>query len=88
MDPSTLNTRRKRLWFRSSHMGMHENDIIVGSFVEANIETLSDEQVERLEALIEQNDIDLLNWIIGRSEPPEEFDNDMLKLLQKHKLTL
>ncbi|MCW9032622.1 MAG: succinate dehydrogenase assembly factor 2 [Rhodospirillales bacterium] len=88
MDPSNLDKRRKRLWFRSHHMGMHENDIIVGTFVDAHIERLSEDEVDRLEALVEQNDIDLLNWIIGRSEPPEEFDNDMLKLLQEHKLSL
>ena len=83
-----LDKKRKRLKHRSHHMGMHENDIIVGSFVDAHIDRLSEEQVDRLEALIEQNDIDLLNWIIGRAEPPAEFDNDMLKLLQEHRMTI
>ena len=88
LDAQNLDVRRKRIWFRCHHMGMHENDIIVGSFADRYIAELTEEQLDRFEALIAENDIDLLNWIIGRAEAPAEHDNDMLKLIQIHKNTL
>ena len=85
MEPSSLDPRRKRIWFRCHHMGMHENDILLGGFVTKHILDLSEDQLDKLETLIAENDIDLLNWIIGRSEPPKEFDHDVLKMIQEFK---
>ena len=87
-NPAALDPRRKRLWFRCHHMGMHENDLIVGSFADRYIESLNEDQLDRFEALIAENDIDLLNWIIGRSVPPKAHQNDILKLIQNHKTSL
>jgi len=88
LNPAELEPRRKRIWFRCHHMGMHENDIIVGSFADRYIEELSEEQLDHFEALIAENDIDLLNWIIGRSPVPPERQTDVLELIIEHKNSL
>jgi len=88
MDPNKLAPERKRVWFRCHHMGMHENDILFGTLVDQNIETFSDEQVAKLEKLIEQNDVDLLKWVLGQVEPPEEFKTEILTMVQDIKKQL
>jgi antitoxin CptB len=56
---SGLDDRRKRLLFRCWHRGTREMDLILGRFADAEIATLSDEEVTQLEHLIEVPDPDL-----------------------------
>lgn len=76
-----LDIRRKRLLFRSWHRGTRETDLLLGSFAEAHIAGLSEAQLDRYEALLENNDGDLFDWITGRAPAPPEQDSDVLRLL-------
>ena len=78
-----MDARRKQLLFRSHHCGMKENDILLGRFADAHIEELTEKQLDKYEALMEQNDIDLMNWIVGKTPVPEAFDHDVLHLIQR-----
>lgn len=77
-----MDDRRKRLLFQCTHMGMKENDLMFGKFAEAHMDDLSDAEVADLEALLRNNDLDLYNWVLERSEVPEEFDTVVLLRLQ------
>lgn len=79
----TDDPRVKRLLFRAHHMGMNENDILFGRFAEAHLGDFTPEQLDRFEALIAQNDIDLFNWVSGRLPTPPEFDHDVMRLLKE-----
>ncbi|MBT3764720.1 MAG: succinate dehydrogenase assembly factor 2 [Rhodospirillaceae bacterium] len=83
-----MDDRRKRMKFRFNHMGMAENDVLFGSFANAHLETLSDELVDQLEALLDVNDNDLFNWAAGREPVPEKYDNEIFNLIQNFKLSL
>jgi len=76
-----LDTRRKRLLFRSWHRGTKEADLLLGSFAERHLSAFTPEQIERYEALLEADDADLLAWIAGRAAPPAEQESDVLSLL-------
>lgn len=80
-----MDARRKRLLYRSRYRGMFENDLLLGGFAEKYLETLSEEQLDRFEALLEENDIDLFNWIMERDAVPAALDNDVIKMIQKFK---
>lgn len=77
-----MNDRLKRLKFQCDHMGMQENDVIFGRFAERHLESLSDEQVEKFDALIRQNDVDLFKWITGKEETPVQFQNEIIEMLR------
>ncbi|HTZ78621.1 MAG TPA: succinate dehydrogenase assembly factor 2 [Stellaceae bacterium] len=76
-----LETRRKRLLFRSWHRGTKEADLLLGSFAERHLAGLTAEQLGRYEAMLEIDDADLLDWIAGRATPDPSRDSDVLRLL-------
>ncbi len=78
-----IATRRKRLYFRSWHRGIKEADILLGNFADRHLAALTAEQLDRYEDLIQEQDVDLVSWITGNAQPPERFDTDVMKLLQK-----
>ena len=77
----TLETRRKRLRFRSWHRGTQEMDLLIGSFADAHLESFDAEQLQRFEALLDVPEPVVYDWILGRQQPPSEFDHDVLRLL-------
>jgi antitoxin CptB len=92
MSPAMSNDseahRRKRLLHQSRHRGTKEADLILGGFALANMASLTSEQFARFEALLEESDPDLMNWIGGQSAPPAAHDNDILKLIFSFKYDL
>ncbi len=79
--PTSPDTRKKRLLFRSWHRGTREADLILGSFAEANLGRFDDTGLDRYEALLDCPDADLFDWITGRTTPPPEYDTDVTRLL-------
>ncbi len=80
--PDSKDFRRKRLMFRSRHMGTAENDILFGGFAARHLADLSEAQLERYETLLEENDIDLFNWVTGKEPVPEALDHDVMAMLK------
>lgn len=69
-----LDVRRKRIRFRGWHRGMKEMDLILGIFIEAELDRLSADELDALEALMDVPDDQLYGWIAGRApvEPPHD----------------
>ncbi|MDX2232908.1 MAG: succinate dehydrogenase assembly factor 2 [Hyphomonadaceae bacterium] len=81
-----LEERRKRLRFRAWRRGFREIDLILGGFVDAHGDELDAAGVDAFERLLEQRDLDVYDWIVGRSPAPAEFDTPLLARLQRHRL--
>ena len=62
------DTRRRRLLFRATHRGTAENDLMIGGFVRENLQSLTEEDLDALEALMERPDPDLADWLTGRRD--------------------
>lgn len=69
-----LDIRRRKALFRSWHRGMREVDLILGSFADGEIGTLSDEELGIYEALMVEQDADILKWIMGEVRVPPQHD--------------
>jgi antitoxin CptB len=87
MTMTDVETRRKRLLFRSWHRGTKETDLLLGSFAERYLATFSAEQLDRYEALLENDDGLLYDWVAGRVAPPPEHDSDIMRLLLQFRYT-
>ncbi|QQA44070.1 succinate dehydrogenase assembly factor 2 [Pelagovum pacificum] len=67
----TRDTRLRRLGMRSMRRGMKEMDLILMGFTPM-LATMSDEELDAYESLLDENDQDLYAWIAGQSAPPAE----------------
>jgi antitoxin CptB len=65
--------RLKRLGFRSWHRGCKETDLILGRFADSRLKTLASPFVDIYEQLLDEDDADIWNWLIGKTEAPEKY---------------
>ena len=73
--------RRKKLRYRAWHRGTKEMDLILGPFADANIEAYGAAELDRLEALMDEEDPPLLKWVMRQEEPPAHVDRAFLDLV-------
>jgi antitoxin CptB len=85
-DASARELRRRRLLFRASHRGTHENDLLIGGFVTRNIDVLGDAELAELEELMELPDVDLADWLSGRRPIPAELEGGLLRRMRDEAL--
>lgn len=79
VDSTTLDHRRRRLLWRATHRGIREMDLILGGFAQARIEAMTDDELDRLEAIIEIPDQLLFAWATGQSPVPEPQRSALLQ---------
>lgn len=65
--------KRARLRWRARR-GLLENDLILTRFLDANEDSLTDEEVEAFSRLMEMSDNDLMGLILNRTEPTDEMN--------------
>src|SRR6204780_5094753 len=74
-----LDDRRKRLLFRCWHRGTREMDLILGRFADAEIATLSDDELAQLEHLIEVPAPDLYSALTGHAPLAPEYPRNLFE---------
>jgi len=74
--------RLKRLRFRAWHRGTKEADLLIGGFFDTYGETWSAAEIDWFEALLEEQDVDIMAWAIGTAPPPPAYDGEMMRRLQ------
>jgi antitoxin CptB len=80
-----IDILRKRLIYRSWHRGTREMDLLLGSFADKHMPSFGKAELSLYEALLEQSDPDLYDWILGKEEPPANLMSDILQRLKSHK---
>jgi antitoxin CptB len=79
----TLAERLKRLQFRAWHRGTREADYMIGGFFDRYAAAWSETEVAWFEALIEEDDVDIMAWALGTLEVPEEYRGVQMELMRK-----
>ena len=77
-----LDTRRRRLLFRSWHRGIQEMDLVLGRFADAQIAILSDAELDDYERLLEIPDQQMFAWVSGAEATPAEIDSALFRRLR------
>ena len=82
IDARPNEDRRERLGriaFRAWRRGFREADLVLGPFVDQVGPTLSDEDLDSLEALLGwDDDHELYAWIIGTAPTPSEHETPVM----------
>ena len=78
-----MNRRLKRLKFRAWHRGTREADMIIGGFVDRHGGQFSPQDIDWFEALLEEQDLDILNWVTRKEPAPDAFGGPLMQAMQK-----
>lgn len=78
-----LENRLARLKFRAWHRGTREADFLIGGFFDRYHAGWSDAEVGWFEALLEEDDVDVMAWAIGTRPVPERFAGTPMTAMQK-----
>ena len=62
--------RLKRLQMRSMRRGIKEMDLILMRYADARLAQMTDAQLDTYEALLDENDQDLYQWVSGQTPGP------------------
>ena len=82
LSSADLDPRRRRLLYRVWHRDMREMDLLIGGFADARLPGLNDHQLDLFEALCEQQDQEILSWIVGSVPVPAAFDTEIFRDLK------
>ncbi len=75
-------TRIKRLRFRAWHRGVKEADLMIGGFFDAHHAGWTDAEIELFEALLEEQDVDIMAWAMGMQPVPAEYQGTIMAALK------
>ncbi|MBH61440.1 MAG: succinate dehydrogenase assembly factor 2 [Alphaproteobacteria bacterium] len=64
---------------------MKETDLLLGRFADKHLQFFDSRQLTLYEAILSENDPEILGWIAGREDLPAKHNNDVSKLLLKFK---
>lgn len=76
----------KRLTYRSLHRGCKETDLVLGTYCTRMAETLSDEELNVFESLLDEDDADIWAWLTEKTSCPNPRYHALLHQLRQQKL--
>ena len=76
-----LDARRRRLLFRCRHRGIREMDFVLGRFADAELQRLTEAELDVLESWLDIPDQQIFAWVNGSEPTPLEIDTPMFRRL-------
>jgi antitoxin CptB len=83
MEPMDRDARLKRLRFRAWHRGTREADFLIGGFADRYAASLNENEADWFEALLEEQDVDIMAWALGAAPPPARFQGPLMEQIQQ-----
>ncbi len=83
MSSLPLPARIARLKFRAWHRGTREADYMIGGFFDRYHGTWDEAEIAWFEALVDEDDVDVMAWALGTAPAPEKFHGPLLEALQR-----
>ena len=77
------SARLQRLKFRAWHRGTREADYIMGCFFDRHHRAWGEGEIAWFEALLLEEDPDVLDWVLGAQPAPARFSGPLLTAMQK-----
>ena len=76
------DTRLKRLRFRAWHRGTREADLMIGGFFDECSPGWSAADLDWFEALLEEQDVDIMGWAMGSISCPAQWEGAMMQRMR------
>jgi antitoxin CptB len=78
-----MDDRLKRLIIRARRRGFQEMDLIMGRFADTHAARLDEADLAAFEALLQAEDQDVYDWLLGRVPPPPAHDTPLLMKIRE-----
>jgi antitoxin CptB len=75
--------RLARAKFRAWHRGTREADLMIGGFFDRHHASWDDEAIAWFEALLDEDDVDVMAWAMKARPAPDRFAGPLLQALEK-----
>ena len=76
-----LETYKKMIIYKASHRGSKEMDILLGNFINKYVELFNKNELQQFDLILDNDDDDIYQWILGKSDIPNEYQNRVFSLL-------
>ena len=73
--------KSRLLWRR--RRGIKEMDIILQDFIHESYDKLDNKNKNAFSKLLDEQDLDILNWIIGKDDPINDQLTDIINIIKK-----
>ena len=81
--PNPLAAERlRRIQFRAWHRGTREADYMIGGYFDRYHTGWDEAAIVWFEALIEEDDVDIMAWALGTQEVPPQYNGAQMALMQ------
>jgi antitoxin CptB len=77
-----METDRSRILWRCRR-GIREMDIVLQGFLDQSYDALSDNDKKIFSQLLDENDLDILNWLLGKDEPTSDDLKHIITLIRE-----
>ncbi len=78
-NPDRLNRAKFRAW----HRGTREADFMIGGYFDYRHAEWVEQELTWFEALLDEDDVDIMAWALGVQPPPKRFEGPMMDALQR-----
>jgi antitoxin CptB len=82
-DAPSFDTRLARARFRAWHRGTREADYMIGGFFDRYHAGWEEAELKWFEALLDEDDVDVMAWALGTQDAPEHLAGDLLTTMQR-----
>ena len=72
-----MSDKKSRLLWQCRR-GIKEMDIIFQDFINHSYDQLTDDEKNAFSRLLDEQDLDILNWIMGKDKP---YDNELVNVI-------
>ncbi|WP_133365392.1 succinate dehydrogenase assembly factor 2 [Qipengyuania sediminis] len=83
MTPPDRQHRLSRARFRAWHRGTREADYVFGGYFDRFHESWDEAELAWFEAVLEEDDADVLGWVMGWAEVPERFAGTQIEAMRR-----
>ncbi len=73
----------RKLHYRAHHRGTREADAIVGGYFDQYHADWSEADFDWFEALLEEQDVDIMGWALGTIAIPDRWQGPMMEVLKR-----
>lgn len=82
MPMSDITLLKKEIQFRGSRRGMKELDLLFARYMDAHLDSLSEQSLTQLRDLLFETDQDLFGWLNGERDVPVQFKTPVYETLE------